>query len=71
MTDPFEPRLFADETAVRHIGEGLVACTLTRPEWTHEAHLAAVLRDLGTARTSSRSGTFPASSAASTRASAG
>jgi hypothetical protein len=43
MTDPFEPRLFADDTAVRHIGEGLVACTLTRPEWTHEAHLAACL----------------------------
>jgi hypothetical protein len=43
MTDPFEPRLFADDTAVRHIGEGLVACTLTRLEWTHEAHLAACL----------------------------
>ncbi len=43
MKDEHEPRLFADDEAVRHIGEGLVACTLTRPEWTHEAHLAACL----------------------------
>ena len=35
------PRLFADDDAVRRIGEGLLACTLTRSEWTHEAHLAA------------------------------
>jgi hypothetical protein len=41
MNDEHEPRLFADDEAVRHIGEGLIACTLTRPEWTHEAHLAA------------------------------
>jgi hypothetical protein len=38
-----EPRLFPDDDAVRHIGEGLIARTLTRPEWTHEAHLAACL----------------------------
>jgi hypothetical protein len=38
-----QPRLFPDDAAVRHIGEGLIACTLTRPEWTHEAHLAATL----------------------------
>ena len=38
-----EPRLFADDAAVRHIGEGLIHCRLTRPEWTHEAHLAACL----------------------------
>jgi hypothetical protein len=37
------PRLFADDEAVRHIGEGLLACALERPEWTHEAHLAACL----------------------------
>jgi hypothetical protein len=37
------PRLFADDDAVRHIGEGLLACALERPEWTHEAHLAACL----------------------------
>src|SRR5215208_5717262 len=36
-----EPRLFADDEAVRHIGEGLIACRLSRAEWTHEAHLAA------------------------------
>ena len=34
-------RLFADDAAVRHVGEGLLARTLPRAEWTHEAHLAA------------------------------
>lgn len=38
-----EPRLFTDDEAVRHIGEGLLHCRLTRPEWNHEAHLAACL----------------------------
>ena len=37
------PRLFSDDAAVRHIGEGLLGCALERPEWTHEAHLAATL----------------------------
>jgi hypothetical protein len=37
------PRLFADDAAVAHVGEGLLACTLPREEWTHEAHLAACL----------------------------
>jgi hypothetical protein len=37
------PRLFADDASVRHIGEGLIACSLERAEWTHEAHLAACL----------------------------
>ncbi|MEI9850002.1 MAG: hypothetical protein WDN24_02980 [Sphingomonas sp.] len=37
------PRLFADDAEIRHLGEGLLACTLRRPEWTHEAHLAACL----------------------------
>jgi hypothetical protein len=36
-----DPRLFADDAAVRRIGEGLLDRTLPRPEWTHEAHLAA------------------------------
>ena len=36
-------RLFADDAAVRHVGEGLLARTLPKPEWTHEAHLAACL----------------------------
>ena len=43
MTDSYEPRLFPDDAAVRRIGEGLIACTLTRPDWTHDAHLAACL----------------------------
>jgi hypothetical protein len=38
-----EPRLFADDEAVRGVGNGLLACVLSRPEWTHEAHLAACL----------------------------
>ena len=42
MTD-YEPRLFLDDHAIRRVGEGLIACTLTRPDWTHEAHLAACL----------------------------
>lgn len=43
MNEEHEPRLFPDDAAVRRIGEGLIACTLTRGEWTHEAHLAACL----------------------------
>ena len=39
----YEPRLFADDDAVRHLGEGLIHCRLERAEWTHEAHLAACL----------------------------
>jgi hypothetical protein len=41
MTEAHAPRLFAADRAVRHIGEGLLARTLAREEWTHEAHLAA------------------------------
>lgn len=40
MTE-YSPRLFADDPAVVRVGEGLLARTLPRPEWTHEAHLAA------------------------------
>jgi hypothetical protein len=40
MTD-HSPRLFAGADAIRHVGEGLLARTLPRPDWTHEAHLAA------------------------------
>ena len=36
-----EPRLFADDAAIRRVGEGLLARTLPRADWTHEAHLAA------------------------------
>ncbi len=41
MNDDCEPRPFGDDAAVRRVGESLLACTLPRPEWTHEAHLAA------------------------------
>lgn len=34
-------RLFESDDAVRHVGEGLLARTLPKAEWTHEAHLAA------------------------------
>lgn len=40
MTD-YRPRLFPSDDAVAHVAEGLLACTLPRDEWTHEAHLAA------------------------------
>ena len=40
MTE-YRPRLFKSEAEIAHIGEGLLARTLPRPEWTHEAHLAA------------------------------
>lgn len=40
MTD-YLPRLFHSDAEIEHIGEGLLACTLPRAEWTHEAHLAA------------------------------
>ncbi len=39
MTD-HKPRLFANDAEIVRIGEGLVARTLPRPDWTHEAHLA-------------------------------
>ena len=40
---PFEMRLFPDREAVRHVGEGLLARTLPKAEWTHEAHIAATI----------------------------
>jgi hypothetical protein len=40
MTD-YRPRLFASDADIAHIGEGMLARTLPREEWTHEAHLAA------------------------------
>ena len=36
-----EPRPFQSDAAIERIGEGLLARTLPRDEWTHEAHLAA------------------------------
>jgi hypothetical protein len=35
-----EPRLWPHDDAIRRVGEGFLACTLPKPEWTHEAHIA-------------------------------
>lgn len=35
-----EPRLFADDAMIRSIGTRMLACTLPKAEWTHEAHLS-------------------------------
>ena len=43
MKPEFPIRLFADDAAVRRVGEGLLDRSLPRAEWTHEAHLAACL----------------------------
>ena len=40
MTD-YSPRLFTSDAEIAHLGEGLLSRTLSRAEWTHEAHLAA------------------------------
>jgi hypothetical protein len=40
MTD-YKPRLFSSDAEIEHLGEGLIARSLAKPEWTHEAHLAA------------------------------
>jgi hypothetical protein len=40
MTD-FSPRFFTNDAEIIRLGEGLLACTLAREDWTHEAHLAA------------------------------
>jgi hypothetical protein len=40
MTE-FDPRFFHCDAEIEDIGEGLIARTLPRSKWTHEAHLAA------------------------------
>jgi hypothetical protein len=40
MTE-YRHRFFHSDAEIAHIGEGLLARTLPRDEWTHEAHLAA------------------------------
>lgn len=40
MTE-YRPRFFTTDAEIEHLGEGLLACTLRKDEWTHEAHLAA------------------------------
>src|SRR5690348_8524408 len=42
MTE-YRPRLFTSDAEISHLGEGMVARTLPRPEWTHEAHLATTM----------------------------
>lgn len=42
MTD-YTPRLFTDDASIIHVGAGLLARTMPRELWTHEAHLAACL----------------------------
>ena len=36
-------RFFEAEAEIVRLGDGLIACTLDRADWTHEAHLAACL----------------------------
>jgi hypothetical protein len=40
MTE-YRPRFFTSDAEIERLGEGLLACTLPRADWTHEAHLAA------------------------------
>jgi hypothetical protein len=40
MTE-YSPRLFTADAEITRLGEGLIASTLQRADWTHEAHLAA------------------------------
>ena len=42
MTD-FAIRYFADDAAIRRVGERFLARSLPKAEWTHEAHLATCL----------------------------
>lgn len=37
----YAPRTFAGINEITQIGEGLLACTLPKERWTHEAHFAA------------------------------
>ena len=43
MTTEYSPRLFERDEDISAIGTGLLACTLPRETWTHEAHLGACL----------------------------
>ena len=43
MTTDCNPRLLVRDSDIRAIGDGLLACTLPRAAWTHEAHLGACL----------------------------
>lgn len=41
MAEEHKPRLLRTDNEIRHLGEGLLARTVARGEWTHEAHLAS------------------------------
>ena len=43
MTTEVSPRRFGSDAEIRALGEALLACTLPREAWTHEAHLGACL----------------------------
>ncbi|WP_422058964.1 hypothetical protein [Sphingopyxis sp.] len=43
MTIEYSTRLFERDSDIRALGTGLLACTLPREAWTHEAHLGACL----------------------------
>jgi len=43
MTHDYAPRLFARADDIRRTGEAMLACTLPKAEWTHEAHLSTCL----------------------------
>src|ERR1044072_6725295 len=34
-----EPRLWPHDEAIRRGGEGFLACTLPKPQWTHQGHI--------------------------------
>lgn len=40
MTD-YMPRLFTSDAEIAHLGDGVVERTISKNEWTHEAHLGA------------------------------
>lgn len=42
MTD-YAPRLFVTDAEIVHLADGLIARTLAKPEWTHEAHLGVTI----------------------------
>ena len=43
MSTDHSPRLFARAEDIRAIGEAMLACTLPKAGWTHEAHLSTCL----------------------------
>ncbi len=43
MSDAVNPRLFTRPEEIRQLGEAMLACTLPKAQWTHEAHLATCL----------------------------